>query len=167
MLPGFATPDGFERFRAKAGQFFKAHEDHVTIYKLRTNEPLTSTDLSELERILTESGIGTAHDVAKAKTECKGLGLFVGPLVGLDRQATKKALGGFLDCATFGTNQIQFLDEIVNHLTEHGCMEAARRYESPYTDLSPQGVDGLFSSEQVDKIISILDESVVGRCVMV
>ena len=54
--------------------------------------------------------------------------------------------------------EIQFLDEIVNHLTEHGCMDAARLYESPYTDFNPQGVDGVFTSPQVDELISVLDE---------
>jgi type I restriction enzyme, R subunit len=157
-LPGFSTPDSYERFRAKARQFLKAHEDHIAIQKLRTNEPLTTTDLAELERMLAESGIGTAEDVEKAKEESHGLGIFVRSLVGMDRQAAKTALAGFLVGRTLRANQIQFLDEIVNHLTEHGCMDATRLYESPYTDFSPQGVDGVFNSKEVDELISILDE---------
>ena len=42
-LPGFAAPDSYERFRVKARQFLKAHEDHIAIHKLRSNEPLTRT----------------------------------------------------------------------------------------------------------------------------
>jgi len=157
-LPAFASPDSFERFRAKARHFLKAHEDHLAIHKLRTNEPLTRTDLAELERMLIESGTGTAGDLAKAKTASSGLGLFVRSLVGMDRQAAKNALGAFLTGGNLRANQIQFLDEVVNHLTEHGCMEPARLYESPYTDLNPQGVDGVFSTQQVDNLISILDD---------
>ncbi len=104
------------------------------------------------------NSIGTAEDVEKAKTESSSLGLFVRSLVGLDRQAAKNALGAFLVEGNLRANQIQFLDEIVNHLTEHGCMDAERLYESPYTDFNPQGVDGVFSSHQVDELISILDE---------
>jgi len=96
--------------------------------------------------------------VEKAKEESHGLGIFVRSLVGMDRQAAKTALAGFPTGRTLRANQIQFLDEIVNHLTEHGCMDAARLYESPYTDFSPQGVDGVFSSKEVDALISILDE---------
>lgn len=157
-LPGFSAPDSYERFRAKARHFLKAHEDHLTILKLRTNEPLTPTDLSELERMLTESGIGTAADVEKAKTESNGLGLFVRSLVGLDRQAAKNALSMFLTAGNLGANQIQFLEEIVNHLTEHGCMDAARLYESPYTNYHSQGVEGVFNTQEVDSLISILDQ---------
>ena len=157
-LPGFAAPDSYERFLAKARHFLKEHEDHLTIHKLRTNEPLTPTDLSELERILAESGIGTTGDVEKAKAECNGLGLFVRSLVGMDREAAKNALGSFLAGGKLRANQIQFLDEIVNHLTEHGCMEPDRLYESPYTDFNPMGVDGVFDSKQVEELISILEE---------
>ena len=102
--------------------------------------------------------IGTAEDVAKAKTESNGLGLFVRSLVGLDRQAAKSALGVFLAGGNLRANQIQFLDEVVNHLTEHGCMDAARLYETPYTNFHSQGVEGVFDSPQVDVLISILED---------
>ena len=90
-LPGFSTPSDFERFRAKARQFLKANENHITIYKLRMNEPLTATDLAELERMLSESGIGNAEDMQKAKETNEGLGLFVRSLIGLDREAAKES----------------------------------------------------------------------------
>ncbi len=157
-LPGFSAPDTYDRFRAKARHFLKEHEDHLTIHKLRTNEPLTATDLAELERMLIQNSVGSAEDLAKAKTESSGLGLLVRSLVGMDRQAAKNALGSFLAKGNLRATQIQFLDEVVNHLTEHGCMEPARLYESPYTDLNPQGVDGVFSSQQVDELISILED---------
>lgn len=51
-LPGFATPDSFERFRAKTRQFLREHENDLVIHKLRMNEPLTATDLQGLERML-------------------------------------------------------------------------------------------------------------------
>jgi len=156
-LPGFAATDAFERFRAKARHFLKAHEDHLAIHKLRMNEALTATDLAELEKMLIESGIGTADDVQKAKAESQGLGLFVRSLVGLDRQAAKRSLAAFLASGAHRANQIEFLDEVINHLTEHGCLEAARLYESPYTDFSPRGVDGVFSRPQVDELVSVLE----------
>ncbi len=157
-LPGFSGPDSYDRFRAKARHFLKGQESHLTIHKLRTNEPLTATDLAELERMLIEAGIGTEDDVQKAKTESCGLGLFVRSLVGLDRQAAKNALAALLSGGTLRANQIQFLDEIVNYLTEHGIMELDRLYESPYTDFSPRGVDGVFEPPQVDTLISILED---------
>ena len=94
----------------------------------------------------------------KAKAESLGLGLFVRSLIGMSRQAAKNALVPFIAAGNLRANQIQFVDEVVNYLTDHGCMEPARLYESPYTDFSPRGVDGLFNSQQVDTLISILED---------
>ena len=157
-LPGFASPESYERFRAKAQQFLKAHENHIAIHKLRMNQPLTATDLVEMERMLAENDIGTANDLAKAKEESHGLGLFVRSLVGLDRQAAKDALAGFLTGKTLSANQIEFINLIIDHLTEHGCMDAAMLYTSPYTDISPLGVDGVFQAPQVSELVNVLEE---------
>jgi type I restriction enzyme R subunit len=156
-LPGFGPGDSFEKFRAKARAFLRAHQDHVAIHKLRMNRALTAADVAELERMLGESGIGGSEDISRAKETSHGLGLFVRSLVGLDREAAKEALGGFLAGKSLGANQIEFVNLIVNHLTEHGVMEASLLYESPFTDLTPRGPDGLFSSAQVDQLMGVLD----------
>jgi type I restriction enzyme R subunit len=157
-LPGFKTGDDFERFRAKARAFLRAHQDHVAIHKLRMNRALTRADLAELERMLGESGIGGPADINRAKETSHGLGLFVRSLVGLDREAAKAALGGFVAGKSLGANQIEFVDLIVNHLTERGVMEAGLLYESPFTDLTPRGPEGLFSSAHLSQLMGVLDQ---------
>ena len=86
------------------------------------------------------------------------MGLFVRSLVGLDREAAKAALGGFLAGKSLGANQIEFVDLIVNHLTERGVMEAGLLYESPFTDLTPRGPEGLFSSAHLSQLMGVLDQ---------
>jgi type I restriction enzyme R subunit len=156
-LPGFGQGTDYAKFRAKAQAFLRAHQDHMAIRKLRLNRALTAADLNELQRMLAESGLGSAEDIQRAAEESQGLGLFVRSLVGLDRQAAKEALAGFLAGRALAANQIEFVNLIVDHLTEHGVMEAAMLYESPFTDLTPRGPDGLFSSGQVDELVSILE----------
>ncbi len=157
-LPGFAAPGGdFEKFRAKARAFLRAHRDHLAIHKLRMNLPLTTADLSDLERMLAESGVGGVAEIDHAKQAAQGLGLFVRSLVGLDREAAKAAMAEFLTGKTLSANQIEFVNLVVDHLTEHGVMAASLLYESPFTDLTPQGPDGLFLSVQVDELIAVLE----------
>lgn len=156
-LPGFSPGTDFERFRAKARQFLKEHEDHLAIHKLRLNQPLTSTDLGELEKMLVEAGIGSPEDVERAKAESKGLGLFIRSLVGLDRVAVAQAFDQFTAGSKLTANQIEFVNLIVDYLTSQGVMEADRLYESPFTDISPQGPEGIFSKAQADQLEAVLE----------
>ncbi|KAE9640434.1 DUF4145 domain-containing protein [Pseudomonas sp. PB103] len=155
IMPSMVNPASFERFRDKARAFLRAHQDHLSLQKLRRNQPLTALDLEALEQMLVESG-GGAGEISRAKEQAKGLGLFIRSLVGLDRDAASDALSEFLAGKSFNASQIEFSNLVIQHLTEHGVMSAALLYESPFTDITPSGPDGLFAPEDVDKLIVAL-----------
>jgi type I restriction enzyme, R subunit len=157
-LPEFQPAADRARFLAKARQFLKEHKDHITIHRLRLNQSLTASDLTELERMMIAAGVGTADDMARAKDENHGLGLFIRSLVGLDREAAKQAFGQFVSSGTASANQIEFVNMIVDYLTEYGVMDAARLYESPFIDVSPHGPEGVFTAAQVDQLVGVLAE---------
>ena len=94
---------------AKAQQFLKEHEDLPAIVKVRTNQPLTQADLTELERILLKEGIGTMQDLMQAKEASQGLGLFIRSLVGLDRAAAKAEFDKFIEGKRPSPNQLRFI----------------------------------------------------------
>ncbi len=147
----------FEKFRSKARAFLRQHLDHVSIHKLRSNMPLTVSDLSQLERLLAQTGIGDSNEIRRAADDSHGLGLFVRSLVGMDRRAASEAMGSFLAGKSLDANQIEFIDLIVTHLTEHGTVGTERLYESPFTDISPKGPDGLFSAPDLSELLCLLD----------
>ena len=94
-LPGFSAGLDIERFRDKTHQFLKAHENDPVIHKLRWNERLNAGDLDVLEKILVQAGAASAVQLRKVRSNGE-LGLFVRSLVGLDREAAKRAFDGFL-----------------------------------------------------------------------
>ena len=156
-LPGFAATHDVERFREKTHQFLKAHENDPVIHKLRWNEPLCEEDLDALEKLLVKAGAGTSEELSKTRSD-GGLGLFVRSIVGLDREAAKRAFDGFLSGKTLTANQIQFINLVVDYLTQAGWMSAGQLYESPFTDFSPRGVEGVFSPDQVIQLLGIVDD---------
>ena len=106
--------------------------------------------------MLVEAGTGTSHDINRAKEENYRLGLFLRSLIGLDREAAKRSFDAFLQGKKLKANQIEFVNLIVDHLTQRGWVEPSLLYESPFTDFSPRGVEGVFGSEDVTHLLSIL-----------
>ena len=146
-----------EAFRAKTRAFLREHENDIAIHRLRMNKQLTASDLTSLERVLAESGIGDPDMLAKAVQDAQGLGLFVRGLVGMDRGAANEAFAEFLASRTMTASQIEFVDLIMDHLTNQGVVSPARFYESPFTDIAPTGPQAIFAEEDVEALVVILD----------
>ena len=157
-LPGTTPGTNWERFRAKATAYLREHESHVALQRLRRNRQLTERDLSELERMLIDSGTGSVAEVQRAASESNGLGTFIRSLVGLDREAALEAFGRYLDGSRFTVDQIRFVHLIADELTANGVMDAGRLYEEPFTGLALTGPDYLFSDADVTVIVEILDD---------
>ncbi len=143
------------RFLMKVRHFLTQHRDHLAIVKLRRNEQLTPMDLTELERIFVAEGIAGDEDLDRIRGE-GGIGLFIRSLVGLEREAAKAALAGFMTGRTLTANQIEFINLILDHLTERGAMDPRRLYESPFTDLDDQGLAGVFPLDDAKLLVAML-----------
>ncbi|KHK57288.1 restriction endonuclease subunit R [Ralstonia sp. A12] len=156
-LPQVTAGLNMSKFREKARAFLNAHESHLSLQRLRRNQPLTQTDLDELEKMLLEAG-GTPVLISEAKEQCHGLGLFVRSLVGLDREAAMHAFAEFISGTTASPNQIEFVNLIVEELTQTGSVEPRRLFESPFTDVNAQGPLGVFHSAQVSQIVQVLED---------
>jgi type I restriction enzyme R subunit len=156
-LPEIATGLDMARFKDKARQFLKAHEDHVALQRLRRGQPLTPVDVQELERMLTESG-GSPELIKKAAAEYLGLGIFIRSLVGMDREAVSQAFSALIAGTHATPDQIEFIELVVSELVANGVMDAGRLYEAPYVDVSPKGPEGLFPVAKVEKMVQVLEE---------
>jgi type I restriction enzyme, R subunit len=157
-LSGTVTTTNLTRYRAKMMQFLKDEENHITLQKLKRNKPITQSDIQELERILFDSGdFGTRDDFEQAFENTKNLGLFIRSLAGLDREEAKRAFNDFLDGQRYNSNQIEFVNMIVDYLTQNGVMDAALLYEAPYTNFNTSGLSGVFSDNEATKIVEILE----------
>lgn len=111
--------------------------------------------MNALEAIFLAEG-SSAEEIEAVKQESDGLGLFVRSLTGLDRQAAKNALSGFMQGRSLTANQIEFVNLIINHLALRGWIDVSLLYDSPFTDVHPHGIDGIFDDSSTLRLISIL-----------
>lgn len=156
-LPQIADGLDMARFKEKARQFLKAHEDHLALQRLRRGQALTPTDLAELEHMLADAG-GTPRLIQKVAEGKLGLGIFIRSLVGMDRAAVSQAFSDVIAGTNASADQIEFIELIVSELTVNGVMEAGRLYESPFLDISPRGPEGLFPAAKVERMVRVLEE---------
>ena len=120
-------------YREKAEYYIRKHSDEEVIRKLRTNEPLTDSDVGDLQNLLW-SEIGTKEDY-EAEFGSKPLGLFVREITGLDMNAAKQAFSKYLDETRLDSRQIYFVNQIIEYVVRNGAItDMSVLMESPFTD---------------------------------
>jgi type I restriction enzyme R subunit len=156
-FPLVANFNDLDAYKRKVEQFLKEQSNHITIYKLRNNLPITKPELDELERMLFEQGtIGTKDEFIKVYGE-KPLGKFVRSIVGLDTNAAKQAFGEILNNQTLNSVQIRFINKIIDFLAVNGIIEPDKLFEPPFTEVSSDGI-GVFDYSTSTRIIQLIEE---------
>jgi len=125
--------DDLKNYKMKAEFYVRQHQDNAVIAKLKANQPLTGSDVKVLEEILW-SELGTKQDYEN-EYGSKPLGEFVREIVGLDMNAAKEAFAEFLDEAYLDSNQIYFVNQIVEYIVHNGLMkDLSVLQDAPFTD---------------------------------
>lgn len=125
--------DELKNYKAKAEYYIRQHQDNIAIAKLKTNQPLTPTDVLSLEEVLWHE-VGTKQDYEQ-EVGTKPLGEFVREIVGLDMNAAKEAFSEYLTNTDFDSRQIYFVNQIVEYIVHNGMMkDFSVLQESPFTD---------------------------------
>lgn len=139
------------QYQKKIKSYLDNHLDHLVIHKLRTDQPLTATDLETLESVLIEIGEEDGDMLLSgllARSEAPSLPYFVRSLVGLDRSAAQSAFSEFLNDQSLSPSQIRFVEMVIDQLTARGVMTASALYEAPFTNVHAEGPDALFYGKE-------------------
>ncbi|MCX8478547.1 MAG: DEAD/DEAH box helicase family protein [Chitinophagales bacterium] len=155
LVYGFNDLDTYKR---KVEQYIKDHSNHLTIHKLRNNIQITKSELEALERMLFEQGeLGTKQEFVKVFGK-QPLGEFIRSIVGLDVNAAKLAFGEILVGQTLNSQQIRFMDMIINFFSVKGVIDPAMLFEAPFTDLNTSGISGVFDETTSQLIVSLIGQ---------
>ena len=138
------------QYEKKVQEYLKNHLDHIVIHRLRTNQPLTATDLQGLERTLAEIGEDDGRTLLThllARSNAPSLPHFVRSMVGMDRAAAQEAFSEFLSNRSLTTPQIRFIEMVIDQLTARGVMEPSALYEAPFSSVNAEGPEALFAGK--------------------
>lgn len=126
--------DDLENYKAKVEYYLKKHEDVLAIAKLKTNKPLTESDVAELERILWKE-VGTKQDYEKVYGDTP-IGELVRSVVGLSIEAANEAFSQFLDDVNLNSIQINFVKRIISYVVKNGMMkDLSVLAEAPFNEM--------------------------------
>lgn len=145
-------------YKRKVEQYLKEHSNHITIHKIRNNIQITKGELGELEFMLFNQGeLGTKEEFVKAFGE-QPLGKFIRGIVGLDTNAAKLAFGEILSGQTLNSQQIRFMDTIINFFTAKGVIEPQMLFEPPFSDINTSGIMGIFDESTSTAILTLITQ---------
>lgn len=143
-------------YKRRVEHYLKEYEDNLPIYKLKNNEGLTESDIEYFEKILWEE-IGSKEEYEQAYGAQPLLKL-VASITGMEREAAEKEFSKLLSDETLNSNQIDFVNNIVNYIVKNGSIEKQVLQEYPFNKNG--GVINLFK-DRIDVakgIVSVIDK---------
>jgi type I restriction enzyme R subunit len=147
-----------DSYKKRMTEYVLKNRNHITIHKLRTNQPISKSELVELERMLFDQGTtGTREDFVSAYGE-QPLGQFIRSIVGLDQDSVNQAFSRFINDPSLNSTQIRFLNMIVQYLSTNGYLSSDKLFEPPFTEISSHGLLGVFNTTVAGEVVSILDD---------
>ncbi len=145
-------------YKTRVEKFIRDNANHITISKLRHNQPITAAELVALENMLFDGEERGTKETYIQEYGDQPLGTFIRSILGLEVEAARAAFADFLQAGNLRADQMTFIDNIITYLTKNGTIEKRVLFESPFNDQHEEGVLGVFEDAEAVKIISIINE---------
>lgn len=148
------SPYDFEDYKLKVNRYIEENKNNEVIYKLRNNIPLSQEDFKELEMIFTVQ-LGSKDDYERefGKT---AFGILVRKIAKLEPEAVMKAFSNFINEQSLNSQQIAFVNKVIEYISENGYIENENLTKAPFD--RPVKFINLFNIEKCGKFMEILTE---------
>lgn len=140
----------FEDYKLKVNRYIEENRDHIAIYKLRNNIPLTAGDYESLEKIFTGE-LGTADDYRREFNNTP-FGLLVRKIAKLEPEAVMRAFSEFINDESLTQQQIVFVRKVIDYIIQNGYIENVADLAKPPFD-KPQSFLKLFDGTKQRKLV--------------
>lgn len=129
------------------------------LQKIHQGEAIADTELKTLTSTILTSHPGVSLEVLNEfyGRTADQLHLTIRELVGLDPQAVEEHFKLFLHAhPSLTAQQVRFMNLLKNHIAQFGSIMIDTLYESPFNSISHEGIDGVFSPDDVGELVAVL-----------
>lgn len=129
------------------------------LQKIRKGQPIGKAELKTLTSTILTTHPGVDIDDLNELygRSADELDLTIRELVGLDPVAVEDHFKNFLhQHPSLSAKQVQFLNLLKNYIAQHGSIVIEKLYEEPFTSVSHEGIDGVFTSDDINDLITVL-----------
>lgn len=154
------SSDEMRAYRQRVREALEPHfTTDPTLRKLRQGEGLTNGDFDALTSLaLTQSSDVKLEWLREFYPDTPQLEKELRSIVGLDSNMVRERFANFFHKHPGLTSlQVAFLNLLQKHIQTYGPMRLEELYEAPFTHMSAEGPDGIFTDEiQLRDLISVL-----------
>ena len=130
-----------------------------TLQKIHRGEPIAEPELKTLTSTILTSHPGVSLQVLNEfyGRTAEQLHLTVREIIGLDPQAIEEHFKSFLHAhPSLTAQQVRFMNLLKNYIAQHGSIVVEKLYEPPFDSVSHEGIDGVFSPDDVGELVVVL-----------
>jgi type I restriction enzyme, R subunit len=130
-----------------------------TLQKIRKGEAIAEAELKTLASTILTSHPGVSLEVLNEfyGRTADQLHITLREIIGLDAQAVEAHFMAFLHShPTLTAQQVRFMNLLKNYIAQHGSILIDTLYDAPFTSVSYQGIDGVFTAADVGELIAVL-----------
>jgi type I restriction enzyme, R subunit len=135
-------------------------DQSTALQKIRSGQPVADEDLKELisDVLLQDPDLRLEDLLEHYPNKSKNLALAIRRIVGMDAEKVDEQFKSFVQqYPALNANQIRFLELLKTHISTYGAIELDKLWDSPFTSLHSDGIDGVFSdSAQVDALLDLI-----------
>lgn len=133
--------------------------DNPTLKKIRAGEAVSEGEMKTvLSMAVAQVPNVEYEDLMEFYPEAAPLEVILRSIVGMDIEVVKEKFAAFQSKYRLEPMQSHFLTTLQRIISKHGAIKVAQLYDSPFTDLHANGLDGVFhdDDEQIEAIIDIV-----------
>jgi type I restriction enzyme R subunit len=137
-------------------------DETPVLKKIKQGQPVSEMEIAELSEkvILRDPQLSLQDLLEYFPNKAKRLDLAIRQIIGLDAKAVDKHFSAFVQAnPSLNSHQIRFLEMIKKHIATYGKLEIEQLYDSPFTAIHNDGIDGIFpQEEQADALMDLIEQ---------